>query len=229
MDNVRCTRCGKPYPKTGAPFRCECGGIFDFIDLPAFSRNEIDPSEHGLWKYHRLIGFDSNVQRVTLGEGDTALLPLSINGEEVFLKLEYQNPTASYKDRGSAVLISFLNSRGVTYAVEDSSGNAGASFAAYAARAGIRGRVYVPSTASGPKRAQIEAYGAELVEVPGPRSEAARAVLAETEKGIVYASHAAMPFGLAGIATIAYEIVQQLGQAPGTIIAPIGHGGLMYG
>ena len=229
MVDVRCTRCGKPYPKTGAPFKCECGGSFDFINLPAFSGNEIDPLEHGLWKYHRLMGFDADIQRVTLGEGNTALLPLSISGEEIYLKLEYQNPTASYKDRGSTALISFLKSREVIYAVEDSSGNAGASFAAYAARAGIQARVYVPSTASGPKRAQIEAYGAELVEVPGPRSEAARAVLAEVEKGAVYASHAYMPFGLAGIATIAYEIVQQLGQAPGTIIAPIGHGGLMYG
>jgi len=73
--------------------------------------------------------------------------------------------------------MTFLKSRNVDYAVEDSSGNAGASFAAYAARAGVMARVYVPESASGPKRSQIEAYGAELVAVPGPRSNAAKQCL----------------------------------------------------
>ena len=113
--------------------------------------------------------------------------------------------------------------------MEDSSGNAGASFAAYAARAGIKGKVYVPESASGPKRVQIEAYGAELVRIPGPRANAAAAVLVEAGSGTPYASHAFMPFGLTGIATIAYEIFAQMEEPPATIIAPVGHGGLMYG
>ena len=69
-----------------------------------------------------------------------------------------------------APLVSFLRARDITEAVEDSSGNAGASFAAYAAAAGIKAQIYVPAYASGPKRAQIEAYGAEVISVPGPRS-----------------------------------------------------------
>ena len=113
--------------------------------------------------------------------------------------------------------------------MEDSSGNAGASFAAYAARAGIRGRVFVPDYASGPKRAQIEAHGAELVRILGPRSEAGKAVRAAAEEGAVYASHSMLPFGLAGLATIAYELVDELGQAPGSVIAPVGHGSLLLG
>ncbi len=126
-------------------------------------------------------------------------------------------------------MVSFLASRKVRAAVEDSSGNAGASFAAYAARAGIQARVFVPETASGPKRSQIEAYGAEVTPVPGPRSNAAQAVIQAAEKGTAYASHAYLPFNLPGYATVAYEIYEQLGQAPGTLVSPVGQGGLLLG
>ena len=166
---------------------------------------------------------------VTLGEGGTPLIPDSVGGQQVYYKLESLNPTGSYKDRASSVLTTFLRSRAVSRAVEDSSGNAGASFAAYAARAGIHARVFIPESASGPKRRQIETYGAELVPVRGPRSAAAEAVTAEVDAGAVYASHAWMPFGLAGIATIAFELFEQLGQSPGTVIAPAGHASLVLG
>jgi threonine synthase len=114
-------------------------------------------------------------------------------------------------------------------AVEDSSGNAGASFAGYCARANINSRVFVPESAAGPKRRQIEQYGAELVRIPGPRSEAARAVLEAVAGGQTYGSHAYLPFGLPGIATIAYELLDQTNGSIGTIIAPAGHGGLLWG
>jgi threonine synthase len=127
------------------------------------------------------------------------------------------------------VLTSHLLARDIDKVVEDSSGNAGASLAAYAARAGIDARIFVPSSATGPKRRQIDGYGAEIVPVPGPRSEAAEAVLAEVKAGTVYASHAYLPQGTAGIATIAYELVDQLGSAPGTVIMPVGHGSLLLG
>jgi threonine synthase len=117
----------------------------------------------------------------------------------------------------------------VDSAVEDSSGNAGASFAAYAARAGLKARVYVPDSASGPKRAQIEAYGAEVVRIMGPRSNTAEAVRRAADDGAVYASHAYLPFNLPGYATIAYELAEQLGEAPGTVITPAGQGGLLLG
>ncbi|MBA3072919.1 MAG: pyridoxal-phosphate dependent enzyme, partial [Anaerolineae bacterium] len=229
MAIIECSKCHKIYPINQTPFQCECGGSFDYAEFPAFSEDLIDHSIYRMTKYNRLFGFEQDFGLVTLGEGNTPLLSTTINGSEVFCKMESHNPTGSYKDRGSAVLVSFLNSRGVRFAVEDSSGNAGASFAGYCARAGIKARVYVPESASGPKRMQIERYGAELVRVPGPRSEAAKAVLKAVNAGAVYASHAWMPFGLTGIATIAYEIVEQLGNVPETLIAPVGHGGLLYG
>jgi threonine synthase len=154
---------------------------------------------------------------------------MRVRGRELYFKCEHLNPTGSFKDRGSAVLVSALVAAGVTYAVEDSSGNAGASFAAYAARAGLAARVYVPASASPAKRLQIEAYGAEVVEVPGPRTAAAERVQQEASSGICYASHAYLPFGQAGLATIAYEIVEQLGRAPGTLVLPAGQGTLLLG
>ena len=167
---------------------------------------------------------------LTLGEGDTPLIQAQALGREVAFKLEYLNPTGSFKDRGTAPTISYILSQKITEAVEDSSGNAGASFAAYAARAGIRGRVFVPDYASGPKRAQIEAYGADIVRIMGPRSAAASAVhKAVADEGIAYASHAYLPHGLTGYATIAYELIEQMEIPPATVIAPVGHGSLLLG
>jgi threonine synthase len=147
----------------------------------------------------------------------------------VAFKLEYQNPTGSFKDRGAAVLLSFLRTRGVTNAVEDSSGNAGAAFAAYAGTAGVKARVFIPDSTSAPKRMQIEKHGAQVVRIMGPRSNASEAVLREAAKGISYASHAYLPQTVAGYATAAYESVEQLGGAPGTILSPVGQGNLLLG
>jgi threonine synthase len=223
---VICLNCGRPFPETGAPYRCpRCGGLFD--DLEPLRWTEPDPARPGIWRY---IGADvPEAQRVSLGEGHTPLLEAPLDGRRVHFKCEYANPTGSFKDRGSAALVSFLISRGVLKAVEDSSGNAGASFAAYAARAGIRARVFVPESASGPKRKQTEMYGAEVVLVPGPRSEASTAVQLAAESGAVYASHAYLPYNLAGYATAAFEIVEQLASPPGAIVVPAGQGGLLLG
>jgi threonine synthase len=164
---------------------------------------------------------------VYLGEGDTPLAVSSVRGRQVYFKLEFLNPTFSFKDRGTAVLVSFLSSRGVSEAMDDSSGNAGASFAAYAAAAGIRARVFVPEYASGPKRVQIGAYGAEVVPVSGPRSRSSQAVREAARQGGVYASHALLPHGLPGYATTAYELLDQLGETPEAVILPVGQGNLL--
>ena len=215
------------------PYRCpDCGGLYDYNGPPVYDPQLLDRSAPGIWQYRSSFNLSENVPFVSLGEGSTPLIPIQYGEHTLWLKQESLNPTGSYKDRGSAVLLSQLLARGVIEAVEDSSGNAGASFAAYAARAGLKARVFVPEAASGPKRAQIEAYGAELIAVPGPRSAAAEAVLREARSGTAYASHAYLPFGLPGIATIAYEIASQLSglnERPRTVVAPVGHGGLLLG
>ncbi len=230
MDSVCCTNCRQPYPDHGAPFRCpKCGGLFDFVNFPDFQPQRIEISQPGIWRYRHVLGLPEQAPVISLGEGQTPLVWIEIQKRRVALKLESSNPSGSFKDRGSATLISFLASRRVQAAVEDSSGNAGASFAAYAARAGIQGRVFVPESAAGPKRRQIEAYGAKVISVPGARSNAAQAVIQAAKEGTTYASHAYLPFNLPGYATMAYEIYEQLGQVPGAVMMPAGQGGLLLG
>ena len=227
---IRCVDCSFPYPETGLPYQCpQCGGLFDFDGPLEFDRKKIEPEKPGIWRYRHAFGLFDGAFVLHLGEGNTPLLWLDVKGRKVGVKVEGQNPSGSFKDRGVAVTTSQLLTRGIDKAVEDSSGNAGASFAAYAAKAGIDARVFVPEYATGPKTQQIAAYGAELVRVPGPRSAAADAVMEEARGGEVYASHAYLPFGLAGYATIAYELYDEMGAAPGTIVAPAGHGGLLLG
>lgn len=230
MTEFNCSNCRRPYPAEGVPHQCpHCGGVFALAGHVDYRPEHIEAAQPGIWRYRHSFGLPQGAPIVNLGEGDTPLIAGAGFGKKLAFKLEYLNPTGSFKDRGSAPLASFLLARGVREAIEDSSGNAGASFAAYAARAGIAGRVFVPDYASGPKRAQIAAYGAELVSILGPRSEAALAVRRAAEGGAVYASHALLPFGLPGIATIAYELHQQLGGVPGSVIAPVGHGSLLLG
>ncbi len=230
MTIFQCTNCHRPYPDVGVPYRCpQCGGVFSVEGNLDFSVEGIDPELPGIWRYRNSFGLSRSAPVIYLGEGDTPLVTGQGFGRKIAFKLESLNPTGSFKDRATAPLASVLVSRGVQQAVEDSSGNAGASFAAYAARAGIKGRIFVPDYSSGPKRRQIEAYGAELVPISGPRSEAAAAVRKAAEEGAVYASHAYLPFGLPGIATIAYELFEELGEVPGAIVAPVGHGSLLLG
>jgi threonine synthase len=203
--------------------------LFDYRDPFPFDLDRIDPSQRGLWRYRHSFGMPESVEPVTLGEGGTPLVWANVAGRKVGFKCEYLNPTGSFKDRGSTTIATWLRSQGVDEAVEDSSGNAGASFAAYAARAGMRTRIFVPEIASGPKRAQIEAYGAELVPIAGSRQDVTEAARQAVKKGAAYASHAYLPFNLPGYATAAYEIFEQVGSMPGAVIVPAGQGGFLLG
>ncbi|MCG2784649.1 MAG: pyridoxal-phosphate dependent enzyme [Anaerolineae bacterium] len=232
--NITCTNCGRPYPDEGTPYKClKCGGLFDWKTWPEFDPAQVDRSQPGLWRYrHTFGGIPLSLDPVTLGEGLTPLLWSESFGRQVAYKCEFLNPTGSFKDRGMTALVSFLKGRGVTAAVEDSSGNAGASFAAYAARAGLRAGVYVPAAASGPKLQQIQFYGAQLHPVEGSRSDVSRALESKVSRlsnELSYASHAWMPHNLPGYATAAYEIYEQLGGTPGAVICPVGQGGLFLG
>ncbi len=228
---ILCTNCRRPYPQTGLPWRCPaCGGLYDLDSPWTFDPAQVDDSQPGIWRYRHTFGLPADLPPVSLGEGLTRLVPARALGRKVYFKCEYENPSGSYKDRGTAVIMGWLKSRGVTEVVEDSSGNAGASLAAYAGKFGLRARIFVPEAASGPKRQQIEAYGAELVPVPGSRTDTAEAVRREAEAGTVYASHAWLPFNLPGYATAAYEICEQLGgRLPGAVVVPAGQGGLLLG
>jgi threonine synthase len=233
MADLRCLSCGAEPPGP-APWRCAACGATLGLDLPlADPRMLTTDSGEGVWRYR---GWLPPVDPVGLGEPRTALVELGepmAYGGRVLAKLEGGLPTGSFKDRGTAVTVAWLRARGVRELVVDSSGNAGASFAAYAARTGVGLRVYVPAEASPAKLIQVRAHGATLVAVPGPRAaagHAARQAVADGGPSVAYGSHLWQASFLAGTATFAYELFEQLGnRAPDAVIVPLGGGTLLLG
>jgi threonine synthase len=138
-------------------------------------------------------------------------------------------PTGSFKDRGTAVMLNHLLSLGVGAIHEDSSGNAGASIATYAAAAGLPCRIYVPAAAPRGKIVQIAAAGAEVAAIPGTRQAVTDAALAAAGESF-YASHNWQPFFIEGTKTLAYELWEQFGFAvPDNILVPTGYGSNVLG
>ena len=225
-----CEACGQSYPLDTREWRCGCGGLLELDSWPAFDTECIDPDQPGLWRYRSLLPLDPAWEPVSLGEGNTPLLPVMWGDLSCLVKLESLAPTGSFKDRGAAILVTALRGLGIERVVEDSSGNAGASLAAYAASAGISCDICVPDTAAGPKIAQMTAYGAEVIQIRGKRGYAALAAWAAAAHGAYYASHVYSPFFLAGTETVAYEIWEQLQHAaPAAVVMPVGNGTILLG
>jgi len=208
-------------------WQCGCGGLLDLSSPEPFADELIDASEHGLWRYASALPLVPDAARIRLGETMTPLVysaDLGLN-----LKLDYLLPSGSFKDRGTAVMASRLHSLGVRDVVEDSSGNAGASLATYTAAAGIGCEIFTPAGNSRGKLAQIRATGATLTAVAGVREAAAAAAQAAADQRF-YASHKRHPDYLAGVATVGFELYEQLGRrVPSAIIAPCGQGSLILG
>lgn len=191
-------------------------------------RDQIDTAERSIWRYAHAIRVNRE-RRVSLGEGWTPLLDGEWQGSPVSYKLEYLAPTGSFKDRGASVLMTYLRDAGVTGILEDSSGNAGASLAAYSAAAGLACRVLAPATAPKGKVMAIAAMGADVSLIEGTRQDVADAALREAEK-IFYASHNWQPFFLEGTKTLAFELWEQSGfSAPEAVIVPLGYGSNVLG
>jgi threonine synthase len=227
---LSCTNCQQIYPLNTRHWQCQCGGVFDLQGGPGFVEDKIHRREPSLWRYRAMLPLDRDEHIVSLGEGFTPLIETDIYSLKIHCKVEFLSPTGSFKDRGTAVLVSVLNSLDVKTVVDDSSGNAGASLAAYAARAGMACEICVPASASPSKIAQIAIYGARLTKVEGPRREAALAAQEAATRGAYYASHSYNPFTLQGLKTAAYEVWEQLGgRGPDNFVLPAGHGTLLLG
>ncbi|MBI4737239.1 MAG: pyridoxal-phosphate dependent enzyme [candidate division NC10 bacterium] len=225
---IVCATCQAVAPPDTLRWRCPCGGLYDLRATTAFPRDALRERPQTLWRYREALPLPSGCDAVSLGEPITPLLPWSaLPGSH--LKLEFLLPTGSFKDRGACVMLTRMKALGIRAAVEDSSGNAAAAVAAYAARAGIACRIFVPASASSGKLAQIATYGADVVPVPGSREDVAAAARQEAE-GSYYASHVFNPYFLQGTKTFAFEIWEQLGfRAPDQVILPVGHGTLYLG
>lgn len=231
MLNFFCTQCNKSYPSDTKAWRCACGGPFSLsFQPPRFDPKVLVHRYPSLWRYRETIPIESDEDLVTYNEGFTPLTKHKFSGIDVDLKLDYLFPTGSIKDRGSTVLISKVRELGISEIVEDSSGNAGASIAAYCARAGIRVRIFVPDSASPNKKQQIELYGARLEAIRGTREDVAEATHRVADRGVYYASQIWNPFYIHGVKTLAYEIAEQMKwNVPDFVLAPLGVGTIILG
>ena len=223
MFELSCLGCGARRPPTLDVFCESCGALYQVVYREAPSR--LTPR----------LPLQRAEQRIRLGEGDTPLLELRRLGAELGLarlwaKLEHLSPTGSFKDRGSSALMSVAREHGLSEFVEDSSGNAGASLAAYAATAGIRAHVFAPASASRMKLEQISIYGAELHLIEGPRQAATDAAQAfTTTRGFVYLSHSYSPFFSEGMKAFSYEVAASEAAAAEHVVFPVGNGSLLIG
>ncbi len=169
---------------------------------------------------------------ITLFEGDTPLIPLkgppeaTARGITLFAKYEGLNPTASFKDRGMTLAVSKAVEAGAEAVAAASTGNTSASAAAYAARAGIKAIVVLPAgrVALG-KLAQTLAHGAELIQIDGNFDDALRIVVELTEAFPVALVNSLNPYRIQGQKTIAFEVVEALGDAPEFHALPVGNAG----
>jgi threonine synthase len=226
---VKCSACSHSTLNL-LDFKCpSCSQPLDIRENRGFEKSQIRKENYSVWRYARFFPYVNWPYIVTLGEGWTPLVRFSKN---VHFKLENLNPTGSFKDRGSTVLISALcklvkEANG--YISEDSSGNAGASIAAYAARAGLKAKIYVPENVSGPKFNQIQFYGAEVIRVLGSRARVAEEAQ-KTSKSGFYVGHILHPLFRDGIRSLAYEIAEQMDwHTPNCIYLPVSAGTLLLG
>ena len=227
---VRCQDCGCEKEFNLNDWRCACGGAWEPVRLRDFIQSDIQFDDYSIWRYGRMLGLDLEKPLVRMGVGWTPLVTTKLFQRKVFLKLEFLSPSGSFKDRGVNTMVNQLVFMGAKSVIEDSSGNAGASVAAHAARFRIGAEIYVPSYASQAKKHQIAIYGASVIPILGPRKAAEEAAQAAIAPGKAYASHVFNPAYLVGHVTAAYEVWEQLkGDVPDWILCPVAQGGQFLG
>jgi threonine synthase len=181
-------------------------------------------------RYRDRLPLEEGDPVVSLHEGSTPLISSPRLSERIgipaYLKLEGSNPTGSFKDRGMTVAVSRAKGRGAEAVICASTGNTAASAAAYAARAGMRGAVIVPEgkIAIG-KLAQALMHGARVIALQGNFDQALELVREIAQRHPVELVNSVNPYRIEGQKTAAFEVVEELGGAPGALAIPVGNAG----
>jgi len=218
---------GRIYSLSDSRWRSDTNRPLMVTPMEGIGRDAFDRSLDTLWRYRAALPGD--LEPLSLGEGRTPLVRAPLAGNMLHFKLEWFSPTGSFKDRGAAVMLAYLRKLGIEHIMEDSSGNAGASIAAYGAAAGMRVKILAPDIAQPAKLAQIRAYGANVQLVPGPREATEVEAIRQSDQ-LYYASHNWHPFFLQGTKLLAYELWEDFGfQVPDNIIIPVGAGSNLLG
>jgi threonine synthase len=242
LTQLECSRCATVYDARELQGTCKCGApLLACYDLDLVTEH-CDPGQIAsrapdLWRYHELLPVSSAARVITLGEGMTPLLALRRLGAELgvsrlMMKDEGLLPTGSFKARGAATGVSRAAELGASGVAMPTNGNAGAAWAAYAARAGLPSLVVMPKDAPEITRSECVAAGAETYLVDGLIGDAAQLVRAglEARAGYQDVSTLKEPYRLEGKKTIGLEIAEQLGwRVPDVIVCPVGGGVALIG
>jgi len=224
-----CSKCEHEENFSTRKPKCDCGGLWKLnFTPPKFDEALIDRDTWNIFRYRKFMPLvDDSWRAVTLGEGMTPIIKFS---DDVWLKMDYFMPTLSFKDRGAAVLVAHCKSIGVESVVQDSSGNAGNSVAAYCGRVGIVCEIFVPEGTSNKKIRMIESHGAKVNIISGDRDHCADVCREKVEREkIFYANHVYNPIFYEGTKTYIYETFEQMRRVPENIFIPLGNGTLFIG
>jgi threonine synthase len=237
LSHLECARCGAVHGADAVRGLCGCGSPllarYDLSGAAALAdRAEIGRRPPDLWRYHELLPVTDAGRVVSLGEGMTPLLPMARLGAalgvpRLLMKDESLIPTGTFKARGASVGVSRACELGVAGVAMATNGNAGAAWAAYAARAGLPCLVVMAAGAPAVNRAECRAVGAELRLADGDIAAAARLLAAELpdRPGYQDVSTLKEPYRIEGKKTMGFEIAEQLGwRLPDVIVCPTGGG-----
>jgi threonine synthase len=237
LSHLECARCGAEHDAARVHGLCSCGSPllarYDTERVAAqVGRDQIAGRPPDLWRYHELLPVSAAGLVVSLGEGMTPLLPMRALGKALgvpglLMKDESLIPTGTFKARGAAVGVSRAAELGVRGVAMATNGNAGAAWAAYAARAGMRSLIVMPAGAPEITYAECSAAGAEVYLVDGVIGDAARIVATAVPGRAGYQDVSTLkePYRIEGKKTMGVEIAEQLGwRLPSVIVYPTGGG-----
>jgi len=242
---LRCLVCGEVYPPGEVEYVCPRHGVDGNLDVlydydrigAAFSSEAAARSpEPGMWRYRPLLPVEPGSAAPPLLVGDTPLYPVprlaaALGLGPVWVKDDGRNPTASLKDRASAVAVVKAAEAGVGLITTASTGNAAAALAGLCAAAGRPSLIFVPASAPPAKVAQLLAYGATVLAVRGTYDQAVELCLAgSADHGWYNRTTGYNPYMSEGKKTVAYEICEQLAwQAPDAVFVSVGDGCIIGG
>ncbi len=232
--HLECSECHAERSADGVPTVCECGRpwLVRYRGRlhPVAERAELR-RRHGMWRYRSFLPLRPGEDAVTLGEGDTPLLPaprlgLELGLSDLWIKDESANPTGSFKARGLSAAVTRASAAGVRRFTLPTAGNAGVAAAAYGARAGAQVKVFAPASTPGTILRQIRTFGGDLELLEGHIGDCGRASRAwAAEHGAMDLSTLREPYRIEGKKTLGLELSMQLGWTmPSVIIYPTGGG-----
>ncbi|MCW4017550.1 MAG: threonine synthase [Candidatus Bathyarchaeota archaeon] len=239
VTHQECINCGAKYGINEIVYFCKkCGDLlevkYDFTQLAKkLEESNWQDVPLSLWRYKDFMPIKDVSKIVSLNEGGTGLHSCHKLGKklgllQLYVKNEGENPTGSFKDRGMTVGVSKANELGAKNVICASTGNTSASLSAYAAKAGMRCTVLIPSgkIAYG-KLSQAMIYGAKVFQVRGNFDQSLDMVLKLSEKhSSIYLLNSINPFRVEGQKSLGFEICDQLdGEAPDRIVVPVGNAG----